>query len=137
MEDRLGDFLVSFRSGEIIGTYNHKEEELIDIGNRLACLDRKYFDPCRTYSKLARHKLLARVEIKNLDGTWLIFFFYPVGQNKDAIRSEIINAILKEARYDYKLCLTGHAVVVSQEGNFKLAYLAKSYKNTLMRKNKA
>jgi len=77
------------------------------------------------------------VEIKNPDGSWIIFFFYPVGRNKDELRREIINALLKEARHDYKLFLNGHAVVVSQEGNFKLAYLAKSCKNTLMRKNKA
>jgi hypothetical protein len=137
VEDKFGDFLVSFRRGEVIGMHNNKEVELNEICTKLGGLDRKYFDPYKIYSKLADHKLLVRVAIKNLDGSRIIFFFYPVDQNQNEIRREMINLILDGARNDYKLFLNGYAVVINQDGNLKLAYIEKSLKNTMKRKKNA
>ncbi len=137
MEAKFGDFLVSFRRGEVFGMHNEKEVELSEICNKLGGIDRKVFNPYKAYSNLADNKLLVRVEIKNLNGTRTTFFFYPVDKNQNEIRRKIINFILNEARKDYKLFLNGYAVVINKYGNLKLACIDKSPKNTIKRMKNA
>ncbi len=137
MEYKFGDFLVSFRRGEVIGMHNEKEVELNDICTRLGGLNCKVLNPYKAYSNLADNKLLVRVEIKNLNGSRTTFFFYPIDKNQNEIRRKIINYILNEAKNDYKLFLKGYVVVINKDGNFKLAYIEKSLKNTIKRKKNA
>ncbi|AGL01089.1 hypothetical protein [Desulfoscipio gibsoniae] len=136
MKDKLADFLVLFRRGEVTGIHNEREVELKEICNSLGGLDCKVFDPYMVYSNLADNGLLVRVETKNLDGSWSILFYYPVEKNKNNVRRKIINFILDEARYDYKLLKNGYAVVTNNNGNLKLACIRKSLKNTIKRKRK-
>lgn len=131
---KFGDFLVSFRRSEAAGVHNEKEVELIEICNRLGRPGFKVFDPFVAYSRLAERNLLEKVKIKNLDGSWTIFFFYPIDKKQSEIRRQIINWILYEVSKDNRLFLNRMAVVISNDGRLKLACIKKSHKNSLKRK---
>lgn len=131
---RFGDFLVSFRRSEVTGVHNEKEVELIEICNRLGRPECKVFDPFVAYSRLAECNLLERVKIKNLDGSWTVFFFYPIDLKQSEVRRQIINGILYEASKDNRLFLNRMAVVISNDGRLKLACIKQSHKNYPKRK---
>ncbi len=131
---KFGDFLVSFRRGEVVGVHNEKEVELIEICNRLGRPGCKVFDPFVAYSQLAERNLLEKVKIKNLDGSWTVFFFYPIDLKQSEIRRQIINCILYEASKDSRLFLNRMSVVISNDGCLKLVCIKQSHKNSLKRK---
>lgn len=89
MKDKLADFLVLFRRGEVTGIHNEREVELKEICNSLGGLDCKVFDPYMVYSNLADNGLLVRVETKNLDGSWSILFYYPVEKIKTMLEEKL------------------------------------------------
>lgn len=133
MKEKIGNFLVSFRPGEIIGKHHAREAALRDICTRLGGFDCKVFDSYLVYSGLADAGYLIRVEEKCSPRFWSVSFFYPGEANRNEIRRKIINIILDEARNDPKLPLDGYAVISDKNGNLKLGYMKKRRQKILRR----
>ena len=65
MKEITGNFLVSFRPGEVTGAHHEREAELGNVCASLGGFDCKVFDPYMAYSGLADAGLLVRVEEKS------------------------------------------------------------------------
>jgi len=133
MKEKIGNFLVSFGPGEVIGKHHEREAVLRNICTRLGGFDCKVFDSYLVYSGLADAGYLIRVEGKCSPRFWSVSFFYPGEAEENKIRRKIINVLLDEAKSDPKLPLNGYAVVSDKSGNLKLGCLKKRRKNVFKR----
>lgn len=131
MKENIGELLVSFRPGEVIGMHHESEAELRDICTRLGGFDCKVFDSYMVYSGMADAGLLIRAEEKSSSWFWTVSFFYPGEADENEIRRKIINVILDEVKNDPKLPLNGYAVVSDKSGNLKLGCIKKRRKKII------
>jgi len=126
-----GNLLVSFRPGEVIGSYNRREYVLRDICCKLGGLEYKIFDPYILYSSLADTGFLVRAEEYSSKGYWTVSFYYPGGKDENRIRRTIINFILDEAKNDPNLFDNGYAVVIDVDGSQSLCSVKKRDKKII------
>lgn len=133
MKEKIGNFLVSFRPGEVVGRHHQREPELRNICARLGGFDCKVFDSYLVYSGLADAGHLIRVEEKCSPRFWMVSFFYSGEADENETRRKIINVILDEAKDDPKLPLNGYAVISDRDGNLKLGYMKKRRENSFRR----
>lgn len=126
-----GNLLVTFRPGEVTGSYNPREDVLRDICCKLGGLDYKIIDPYILYSSLADTGFLVRAEEYSSKGYWTVSFYYPGGKDENRIRRTIINFILDEAKNDPNLFDNGYAVVIDVDGNQSLCSVKKRDKKII------
>lgn len=130
-KEKTGNFLVSFRPGEVIGRHHQREVALKNICVRLGGFDCKIFDSYLIYSWLADAGYLVRVEEMYSPRFGIVSFFYPGEADENEIRRKIINFMLDEAKNDPKLLLNGYAIISDEYGSLKLGYIKKRRENIL------